>query len=450
MADPFEEVFSNLRRGPWHEDPNSIPQERGLADGQAESSGWLSDDSVTSDVIRTDAVIARHITSDSIETRHITAAAVTANEIAADSITSAHIVAGTIVASDIAANTITAAQIAASTITSNEIAANTITAADIAAGTITANEIAANTLTANEIAANAITATELAADSVTTNKIVAGNVTSSRIELTISGKNFGANNGSSSQPGVFFDADSTSGLGRLNFGFGTVPTIVSGGFTIAAFAPGALNLAGECAPTTDAAHDLGTTSLRWDVVYRVSESSVSDARDKRDIDDAPLGLDFARSLRPRVFRWRDAVDTQARDAARLDGEAMQRECQPHEDRIAEIRRQQLTGEISEEDGDAEVERLREKLNRIQERHYRPVQEAAQKRRPGKRLHYGLVAQEVKDALDAAGVDSMDAGFWQKDPEGREALSYSELTAVLLKAIQELAAKVENLERNGRS
>ncbi|MGH8542835.1 MAG: tail fiber domain-containing protein [Gammaproteobacteria bacterium] len=101
--------------------------------------------------------------------------------------------------------------------------------------------------------------------------------------------------------------------------------------------------------------------------------------------------------------------------------------------------------MTDAEGNAEVEQLRSRLTEIRERAYAPASEAQMKRRPGRRLHYGLIAQEVKAALDAAGVDPMDAGFWTQSPAGEQALSYSELTIPLLRAVQELASEVAALK-----
>lgn len=64
-----------------------------------------------------------------------------------------------------------------------------------------------------------------------------------------------------------------------------------------------------------------------------------------------------------------------------------------------------------------------------------------------RYHYGLIAQEVKEAIDASGVT--DFGGWVKenleDPESAEYLRYEELIAPLIKAVQELTARVKALE-----
>jgi hypothetical protein len=62
-------------------------------------------------------------------------------------------------------------------------------------------------------------------------------------------------------------------------------------------------------------------------------------------------------------------------------------------------------------------------------------------------HLGLLGHEVKEALDAAGV--ADAACYVRDEEtGAEGLRYTELIAVLVRAVQELAARVRALEGGG--
>jgi len=438
MSERVEQAFSRLRRGPWNDSPLGVPQEGFGGNGNIESQGWLSDGSVTADVIQANAVIAGKIDAD----------AVTAREIAANTITAA----------EIAANTITAAQIAASTITSNEIAANTITAADIAANTITASEIAANTITANEIAANTITATEIAADSITTNElaanavitenILAGNVVSSKIELTVSGKNFGANKGSLSAPGVFFDLDNTIGL-TLN---GTNTDVILGSgsgagdpyFQVGPNAGGAmLGQAGDLFPGTDNSFSCGVSGGRWLDVWAVDTTiNSSDRRLKKDIEDVPLGLDFIESLRPVSYRWKDTVDTQAREGLRLDGDKLARLVAPHEKRIERIRAQQLAGEIDDATAEQSVAEARAAMQSITDAHFAPWYEARGKRRAGRRQHFGLVADDVKAVLDEFGID---AALYKVGSDGVKSLAYTELMAPMMKAIQELAARVRQLE-----
>ena len=66
---------------------------------------------------------------------------------------------------------------------------------------------------------------------------------------------------------------------------------------------------------------------------------------------------------------------------------------------------------------------------------------------GNRTHYGLIAQQVKSVLDEANI--ADFGGWVisdvNDPEGQQALRYEEFISPLIKAVQELTARVKLLE-----
>lgn len=67
--------------------------------------------------------------------------------------------------------------------------------------------------------------------------------------------------------------------------------------------------------------------------------------------------------------------------------------------------------------------------------------------PGQRDHYGLVAQEVKNAMEAAGID--DAALWcltdKTDPDSKQSIRYTELIAPMLKVIQMQQERIEALE-----
>jgi len=68
-------------------------------------------------------------------------------------------------------------------------------------------------------------------------------------------------------------------------------------------------------------------------------------------------------------------------------------------------------------------------------------------RPGNRIHYGLIAQEVKQSLDALNIE--DFGGWilddLEDSDSPQALRYEEFISPLIKAVQELSNKVKALE-----
>jgi hypothetical protein len=67
--------------------------------------------------------------------------------------------------------------------------------------------------------------------------------------------------------------------------------------------------------------------------------------------------------------------------------------------------------------------------------------------PGTRTHYGLIAQEVKQVLEQTGIE--DFAGWvlldKEDPDSEQALRYEEFISPLIKAVQELTARVKALE-----
>ena len=63
--------------------------------------------------------------------------------------------------------------------------------------------------------------------------------------------------------------------------------------------------------------------------------------------------------------------------------------------------------------------------------------------PGSRTHYGLIAQEVKEVLDDAGVE--DFAGWVEREDMTQALRYEEFVAPLIKAVQELSVRLKALE-----
>lgn len=391
MSDSVDRLFGNFRPTAFKQDPNEVPQQLAGGAGNPAPQGWLDDNSVTADVIQASAVTA-------------------------DKIQAGAVVAG-------------------------KIAAGSITSTEIAATTIQASNIAANTITSGQIAANAITATQIAADAVTTNKILAANVISSKIELTISGKKFSGTSGTQAAPGYTFDSGTDTGMYYdgvgLNLVNGNVPWLIIGNNAEIA--------TNRVVPQTDNTFLLGKSGKRWTAVWAVNGTiQTSDERLKKDIADTPLGLDFIRSLKARVFRWKDTPDTQADEEAEFDQEGLLREIAPLQDRIVEIRKAQLAK--GTDTGKREVASLQKKINAARIRYMTPVIEARSKRRSGRRLHHGLIAQEVKQALDAAGVGSQDAAFWSQAPDGTQSLVYTELIAPLIRAVQELAAEVEELRQ----
>ena len=61
-----------------------------------------------------------------------------------------------------------------------------------------------------------------------------------------------------------------------------------------------------------------------------------------------------------------------------------------------------------------------------------------------KINYGFIAQEVKEAMDKSGHS--DFPVWKENKDGMQELGEAELITPLVKAIQELSAKVEELEK----
>ena len=61
------------------------------------------------------------------------------------------------------------------------------------------------------------------------------------------------------------------------------------------------------------------------------------------------------------------------------------------------------------------------------------------------VHHGLIAQEVKAALDTAGVNGENFEGWKAGKNGEQGVAPSAFVYTLIKAVQELSAKVEALE-----
>ena len=184
---------------------------------------------------------------------------------------------------------------------------------------------------------------------------------------------------------------------RCNFDYFNIAQLmsISGGYGVDS----------DWSPMTDNTYTLGQVSPhRWQRVYANNTAiSTSDARLKTDITDSPLGLDFINALRPVNYRWINGGNLVVKD----------------------------------ENGNPIVE--------SEDKNGKPIYKLEAK--TGKRLHYGFIAQEVKQALDATGVEDF-AGYVQddlSDPESGLSLSYEQFIAPLVKAVQELTDRVKELE-----
>jgi hypothetical protein len=146
-------------------------------------------------------------------------------------------------------------------------------------------------------------------------------------------------------------------------------------------------------PGADGGYSLGNPSWRWSAVYAVTGTiQTSDQRLKTDIEPCDLGLSFIDALKPRRHKW-------------------------------------IVGSLDRID-----------LG-LEEPSFAP--------RAGERIHYGFIAQEVKAVLDQVGLGDRYAGWVladPTDPESQQGLNYAYLIAPLTRALQDLHAKHQALER----
>lgn len=152
----------------------------------------------------------------------------------------------------------------------------------------------------------------------------------------------------------------------------------------------ALNDAGNMFPVADNTYSIGISGNRWSAVWAANGTiQTSDLNAKTDIVESPLGLDFVKSLRPVAYKFKVGKNSVVQD--------------PNDKEKTIIT---------------------------------PI--------AGKRQHFGLIAQEVKQVLPT----NVDFGGWVQtdinDPNSEQGLRYEEFIAPLIKAIQEQQALINDL------
>lgn len=151
---------------------------------------------------------------------------------------------------------------------------------------------------------------------------------------------------------------------------------------------------GAVQPGVDNSYSLGASGIRWSSVWAANGTiQTSDEREKKDIIDSDLGLDFVSKLRPVSFKWK-------------------------------VGKNEVTSELDglDEEGNPKTKTI-----------ITPIE--------GKRTHYGLIAQEVEELLD--GKDF--GGFIHDKETDIKGLRYDQFIPVLINAIKELKAEIEILK-----
>ena len=173
--------------------------------------------------------------------------------------------------------------------------------------------------------------------------------------------------------------------------------------------------------------------------------SISDIRDKADVRDTLLGLEFINNLRPVDYKWdmRGDYRTEApknvnkpilpikpnEDASDNELEIYENEITTYNEKLILYDTYVITKDKWLEDS---------KLDNI-------THDGTKKRN---RYHHGVIAQEVQSLIDSTGVDF--GGFQNHTINGGDdtlSIGYSEFIAPLIKAVQELT--LQNKDLNDR-
>jgi hypothetical protein len=149
-----------------------------------------------------------------------------------------------------------------------------------------------------------------------------------------------------------------------------------------------MNINGGITPSVDNSVDFGTSSYRWQALYAANGTiQTSDQREKTDIIDSPLGLDFICKVKPVAYKFKIGKNKVSADA----------------------------------EGNQIVT---------------PI--------VGKRQHFGVLAQQVKESLG-----DVDFGGWvltdTLNADSPQGIRYDEFIAPLIKAVQELKTELDSVK-----
>ena len=313
-------------------------------------------------------------------------------------------------------------------ITTGTVEAGSVVSTWVYAGNISANQINAGSLSANYLSGGTITGIEFNNGSGTFLVTAAGALTASSATITgalnaDSGRIGDSVNGwTITSDGTLYNGSTylfpSSGVSNANGvsyvlytnrGLYTSSTLgfTAGGTNLVSYrgssphisSSAAVRINDSFAPNSDNAYSLGFTDARWQIVRSAGGvSTTSDQRLKTNIEDSELGLNFINLLRPVSYKM-------------ISGGKIYKD---NEEKTI------VDGEIVEP----------ELIDR-----------------PGIRTHWGFLAQNVKEAIDTLGVE--DFAGWQldnkDDPNSGQSLVHHEFLGPIVKAIQELSARLDALE-----
>jgi hypothetical protein len=202
--------------------------------------------------------------------------------------------------------------------------------------------------------------------------------------------------------------ENDSGTGRsYDLGFGT-------GAAATATIKCRVNKNGHFVPEADDTYSIGIDGQRWSAIWAANGTiQTSDERKKTDVADSNLGLSFIAALRPVSYKWISGGKVATTEP---DG-FMEVVTEP---------------EVTDEEGNVIREAKTEMVQKFKE---------VLVERPGKRTHYGLLAQQVKEVLG----DQDFGGFVYSEESDTFGVRYDQFIAPMIKAIQELKSQVDALK-----
>lgn len=218
------------------------------------------------------------------------------------------------------------------------------------------------------------------------------------------------------------------GYGALfNFNSGSNNTAI--GFNAAQFVTNPTNTTSigyNAAPTTSNQVRLGDSNITA-VVSQVG--SWSDARDKAQIRDTILGLDFIKAIRPVDYKW-DYREDYIPEFTKTPPDIISANATEEEKNKYNQEKEQFDKELKEY---------------LDKRHLSKIVKDGSKVRT--RYHHGVIAQEIKTILDEKGIDF--GGYQDHKIKGGEdvlTIGYTEFIGPIIKAIQEQQAMIDDLKQ----
>lgn len=233
------------------------------------------------------------------------------------------------------------------------------------------------------------------------------------------------------------------------------------------------------APTSNDGQSLGTSSLKWSQVYAtIGTINTSDIRQKKSVEPSDLGLDFVKELEPiryvladmerpaviekriekrpvtekktvdQVIHEKNASGKMVRKTIQIEIDAPVYEENPvfHPNGKPVMETRKVVQKDKNTGEDVEVEEKVQAVERVPLYEDVEVEHVRSEaiNHTYKRPHYGLASQQVKATMDKLGID--DFGGYIHDPEANfYGLRMDEFIAPLIKAVQELSARLEAVE-----